>query len=420
MSHEHIAPADLRYLKTYDVLQAYCERMLPPVRKRGNVARCACPFGAHSRPDHLELAVRDGVGVALCRACGTGGSVLDVAAAMQGVDLNGHFAEVVRHVADVTGYTLRDTSSHAQPQRGRRASGTASEVRSIAARIAQQKQLSSAVPSPAPPPALEFLPAEDEAMALASVRYASKHSELMVRHAEAMQLPLASLMLHTDMELAMRGLLGLAPDGRLLYVYTVRDEAGRGRVVAVKLRGSRHPEERKLYIRHGAWQTGGLMRYDNGEPIRFMFAAGRPCALYGVDELEGHYMAFLTEGESDKLALDSVLEFRREAYQTGIDSPEDYIPEEEIPVAVAKAGAGGFKPEWAGKLAGLAVVIIADRDEAGRKGAQDTARILHEAGARDVYMWQPPEGYKDARAMVAACSPQAAYNNILNQMTLIQ
>ena len=46
-------------------------------------------------------------------------------------------------------------------------------------------------------------------------------------------LPLRDQMTHTDMALAGRGLLGLSPDGHLLYIYTCHDTAGAVRVLMV-------------------------------------------------------------------------------------------------------------------------------------------------------------------------------------------
>ncbi len=424
MSANHIDPADLQAIKSHDSLLAFCERELSPLRRRGRIHVCRCPFGVHTSTDHLELAERDGAGVAHCHACGGGGSVLDVAAAIMGIDARKQLAEAARYVAAVTGYNLRDTSTDT-PHKRRVGNYATARIRQAAETLAQKMTLSPAVP------VVEYLPAEDEVVAFEAIDYARYHENLMARHAAMLKLPLRSLMWHTylDADISMRGHLGLAPDGRLLYVYTTRDRQGRLRVSAVKLRHGGGQHEQMLWIWGGAWQMhtkdgkpcNFIPMERKGQPIKFLFSAlASNCPLFGTDELSGHDIALLTESESDKLSLDYMADYLREAYQTGIEEEEEYMPEAEIPVAMAYPSANGFRAHHAALFKGKSVYIIADADKAGLDGAGKTAQLLYEAGVRGVCQWTPPAPHKDIRAFInAAASPIDAYTHIMLNSTKI-
>ena len=72
-----ISDSDKAALKVPDVLHAYCRAVLGAGKQVGRLMFYPCPWGAHSRPK-LEVSERDGVGVAMCRACDCGGTVYDV------------------------------------------------------------------------------------------------------------------------------------------------------------------------------------------------------------------------------------------------------------------------------------------------------------------------------------------------------
>ncbi|HLP84599.1 MAG TPA: AAA family ATPase [Phycisphaerales bacterium] len=76
--------------------------------------------------------------------------------------------------------------------------------------------------------------------------------------------------------------------------------------------------------------------------------------------------------------------------------------------AVGVPMAGHCAPMLAELLAGRYSVLVADADNAGRKGAAKIAAAMHEATA-SVRIIEPPEGAKDARAAVIAGADQANF-----------
>ena len=64
-------------------------------------------------------------------------------------------------------------------------------------------------------------------------------------------------------------------------------------------------------------------------------------------------------------------------------------------------GAGKWRPEYAESLHGKSVVIIADKNAAGREHAEKVARSLHGAGVHCKVLELPGEGVKDATDFVA-------------------
>ncbi len=399
MSYTRIAEESIRRLKDYDVTLAYCEKMCAPVKRRGHTATCACPFGTHTQKNHLALAVKDGIGVAHCHACGGGGNVFHIAAAVLGIDPKGrgNFVKLAHHIADTVGITLREAAPNGETYRRKP--------------TPCRKPAPAAIPEPLPP-VTQYLSPEDEAIALAAVRFAASRDDLLAEHAERLQLPLATMQAHTSLEpaLADGGMIGLAPDGRLLYVYTVRDDSGNLRVVAVKLRGE-SAEEPKAVIRRGRWQSYGEMRYDSGKQARFIFSAGRACALFGIEAAKDAGIVILTEGESDKLACEASFSALYACY----DGDGEQIPAEHMPAIVAKPCAKGFRAEHAPMFAGKLVIIAADGDAAGLNGAMATAALLHANRAR-VTIWTPPDGYKDARKYYAETAVSGFPNTLAHSL----
>lgn len=370
-----ISPADVAALKAPEVLHAYCRAALGAGKQKGRLTFYPCPFGTHSRLK-LEVTERDGVGVALCRACNTGGTVFDVAAGVLGLDVKRDFASVVRGVADTVGYILRDDGTET-PRKGSR-KRKAGFSRPVGV---------SAPPAPArtADKPLEYLPPEMERAALDAVRRAADNPTRMATYAALLGIPFDCLMYHTRTEdAAALGLLGLDERGRLLYVYTHRPAPGEPvRVHLVKFRCKEIP-----------WRPG-----DDRS-----FHIPRGCSkdkLWGMDALTAAGVVVITEGESDALAV-------RAAFWAWLDdwahnAPETY-PYDAMPAVVCKPDASTFKESWAHRLRGKDVILVADSDVAGRTGAESTARILHAAGVRRVFIWTPT-GVKDARAALDATEP---------------
>ena len=365
--------SDIAALKGADVLQAYCERALGQGKRVGGKMFYPCPYGAHTRLK-LEVTDKNGCGLALCRACNRGGSVFDVAAGVLGVDPRKDFAACVEAVADAVGYNLTPDDGTA-PKKARR-SRKAGFSRPLAV---------PARPVPVEPVGepLEYLSPDEEAAALAAVERLRNATRLMADFAAMLGLPLGVIRSHTDMSLAVRGLLGVDERGRLVYVYThCLDDAAPVRVYSVK---TRNPQ---------GMQPRFLMR-------------GKKCALWGADDATARDAVWITEGESDALAVRAAVE---DWHEIALHTLDKYDPAT-FPAAVAKPDAGTFKPAWVRSLANKEVTLISDNDAAGAEGAAKTAEILHAAGVRCVYVWKP-ESVKDARAAFDRVEPWRLAANV--------
>lgn len=380
----NIAPADIAALRAPDVLHDYCRATLGTGKQIGRLTYYPCPYGSHTRPK-LEAVEKDGCGVAMCRACNRGGTVYDIAAAVEGIDPRKDFARCVQAVADAVGYTLTDTGNEKKPKKGNRRRKSAFFARSGVSAL-------PAMQTPADEP-VEYLPAEEEAAVLDAVRRLAARPDLQARFAEMLNLPPWIIQSHADIqECACRGLLGVDDRERLLYVYTRCPADGEPvRVQGVK---TRNPQ---------------------GVNPRFLMR-GKKSALWGIDAAEHAGMVLLTEGESDALAVRASVESELDRWLT--EEPETY-PANTLPAVVAKPDAGTFRESWARALRGKAVVLLADGDEAGQKGAEATAETLKKAGVRLIRKWTPAEDKKDARAALDSSRPWLLIGNIIERMTEI-
>lgn len=380
----NICPADIAALRAPDVLQDYCRAALGAGKRIGRLTFYPCPYGSHTRPK-LETTEKDGCGVAMCRACNRGGTVYDIAAAVEGIDPRKDFARCVQAVADAVGYTLTDSGTENAPKKSHRRRKIAfSARRGISAIPTAQK------PVEKPP---ELLQPEEEVAALDAVRRLAARPDLQARFAAMLNLPPWVIQSHTDIqECACRGLLGVDERERLLYVYTgcPSDDAP-ARVLGVK---TRNPQ---------------------GVNPRFLMR-GRKCALWGIDAAEYAGMVIVTEGESDALAVRAAVESE---FENWLRTNPDTYPKDSPPAVVAKPDAGTFRETWAHALRGKSVVLLADNDEAGQKGAEATAEALKKAGVRLVKKWTPAPGKKDARAALDAARPWLLIDDILTRMTEI-
>ena len=373
-----LSPADIDALKAPDVLHSYCRAALGAGKQVGRLTFYPCPWGAHTRPK-LEVTERDGIGVAMCRACDTGGTVFDVAAGVLGLDVKRDFSAVVRGVADSVGYVLRDDDTGTpQKTHRKRNAGFSRPLGVVTPPV-------SVTPAEKP---LEYLPADEEADALDAVRRLAGDADAQARYAALLGLPVDVLQYHTEtQEAAPLGLLGLDERERLLYVYTHRPAAGEPvRVFAVKRRSL------------------------PGESPRFIMR-GSPALPWGMDAVNAAGLVFVTEGESDALAV-------RAAFWAWLDDwarnePESYPAADTLPAVIAKPSAGTFKESWACRLKGKDTILVTDNDDAGRKGAGKTAAILRAAGVRRVFSWTPPDGFKDARAALDAARPWLLADDIM-------
>lgn len=365
-------------LKDPDILRNFCNKTLGQGKKVGQLMLYRCPWGVHTRLK-LEVAERDGVGVAMCRACNRGGTVFDVAAGVLGLDGKSNFPAVVQSVADTVGYALRDSGAE-KTQKRRRNRKT---------RFFCSGDVSGAgVPIPAIERPLVYLPPDKEAAALEAVRRAASSPDSLSEWASRLGLPLDVMNFHTDIqEAGPCGLLGLDEKGRLLYVYThVPADGEPVRVLGIK---TRNPE---------------------GVQPRFLMTGSKQ-APWGWDAVDSAGVVFVTEGESDALAVRAALWEWLEVWVHNM--PDSYPEADELPAVVAKPDAGTFRAEWAYRLKGKDVELVADNDDAGRRGAEKTAEILRAAGVRRVFLWTPPAGVKDARAALAVSCPWQMANDLI-------
>lgn len=373
----NISTADIAALKAPDVLHSYCRAALGAGKQVGRLTFYRCPWGAHTRPK-LEVTEREGIGVAMCRACNTGGTVFDVAAGVLELDVKRDFPAVVKAVADAVGYPLRDFTE-APPKKGRR---TRKESRSCCPAV-----VTKAAPVPPVDEPLDYLPQDEEEKAIEAMKRAEDFPEKLREHADRLGIPFEELEFRTHVDSLKYGGIGLDEYGRLLYIYAHRPAADKPmRVFAVKRRSL------------------------PGESPRFIMR-GSPALPWGMDNAADAELVIITEGESDSMAVNAAFSTFLE---WGARNAPDNYPKEELQAAViAKPSAGIFKESWALKLKGKNVILIVDNDEAGRKGAEKTAGILRAAGVRRVFSWTPPDGIKDARAALDAARPWLLADDIM-------
>lgn len=380
----NISPADIEALRAPEVLHDYCRAALGAGKQRGRLTFYPCPYGSHTRLK-LEVVDKGGSGLALCRACNRGGTVFDVAAGVLGVDARKDFSACVQAVAEAVGYTLTDTGTES-PHKSHRRRKAAFSARARVSTLPEAQKLAERP--------LEYLPPEEESTALEAVRNLAARPDLQERFAAGLNLPLWVIASHTDIqECACRGLLGVDTRGRLQYVYTHCPADGAPlRVHGVKTRNPQGVEPR--FLMHG-----------------------KKCALWGIDAADSAGMVIMTEGETDALAVRASLEQWLESWVH--ESPDDYPTPADLPAVVAKPDAGTFDETWAYALRGKSVVLIADPDEPGQKGASETVERLKKAGVRMVQIWTPPDGIKDARAAFDASRPYALIEDILKNKKAI-
>ena len=395
MTAAAFSQADLAALKAAETARAYAERVLGAPKREGAAWYFPCPFHTHARPKLRIDAAPDGAGLAVCKADGVQGDVFALAAAVLGLDARRDFAACVREVAEKTGYTLRADAPADSRKPARR--GRAGTLRRPPCPARMPRRGAQDAAERADGVQVEYLPADDEAAALDAVKRAAGRPDMMARHADALGLPLSALLVHTDIDdAAALGLLGLDAAGRLLYVYTRRDEGGRVRVPMVKRRSM--PDE----VAQGA--------------PRFLCRGGKQ-SLYGADAVRGRGEVFITEGESDALAVRAAVWCFADDWAH--NSPDDFT-QDCIPAVVAKPDAGTFRAAWADALRGKSVTLITDADDAGREGARKTADVLRAAGVRRVFLWMPGGGAKDARAAFDMAHPCDLADDIFGHRREIQ
>lgn len=392
-----MTPTEKEQLKSYESLLAYCEQALGRGTRSGSEWLFPCPFGAHERP-HLAIAAKDGGGVYRCRACDTGGDIFTLAAHLNSLDAKKDFPAVAQAVADALHISLTDSPAHTPrkaPSRRRR------------------EYTPPAVCTPTPAP--RFISPENEAFIWQRMQQTT--AAALEEQARLLRLPakgLEYIARHPE-----QGGLALAPDGRLLVIYTATDAAGKLRITACKLRCWKDRTNYPAYLHAGEWTPGrketdarflwiaknGIIQPTKaGEQPRRIYA---PTAPYGMQAALAARRVIITEGESDAWAARiSLAYFARLAGY----SPQDYA------AVVAIPGVSSFKAEWMPFFTGKAVALCLDADAAGQKALPHALDMLSDNRTR-AHIFTPPNGAKDLRAAFTAYAPAALAEQILQAFT---
>lgn len=389
-----MTPSEKEQLKSYESLLAYCEQALGRATRSGSEMRFTCPYGSHERP-HLAVANKDGQGVYRCRACNIGGDIFTLAAYLNHLDTKKDFNDIARAIADTLQITLTDDAGKQHCPR----------VTSRRRRRIQQPPLNTATP------AARFISAENENYLLQ--RMQATTAENLQAHAAALGLTakgLAYIARHPE-----QGGIALAPDGRLLVLYTAEDEAGKLRITACKLRKSKHAEDLPAYLHAGKWTTGKqatdarfmwiakngtLPPVKEGERPRYTYA---PTAPYGMQAAINARRIIITEGESD--AWTARISLAHYAKLAGYN-PCDFAS------VIAIPGVSSFKSDWMPYFIGKNILLCLDADEAGKKALPQVLDKLTAYSAR-VHIYTPAAGKKDLRAEFCTYAPAALAERLL-------
>lgn len=356
-----------------DYLHSYCSAKLGEPQRMGNLWIYPCPYGSHTRPK-LQVREYQGKGLAKCWACGKGGTVYDVAASVEGLDVKKDFAAVVQAVADAVGYVLHDETDKRPHKSIRKRKESFPRPSGVVAPLAPV--------TPAEKP-LEYLPPDAQQRIRQCMQRADDNSEKLREHADQLGIPFEELEVRTHLDSLKYGGIGLDEHGRLIYIY-----ADKGQIFAAKTRNH------------------------EGRQPRFILR-GSPALPWGMDDSADAETVIITEGESDTMAIHS--SFYELMEWVSHNAPDRYPRYELLPAVIAKPSASTFNATCGAKLRGKDVILVVDNDEAGRNGAEKTAAVLRAAGVRRIFTWLPPDGCKDARAALDISRPWTLAENILTK-----
>ena len=336
-----------------------------------------CPWH-HERTPSCSVQVKGGVLVAHCFACEAGGSVLDMVAAVYGLDIKRDFREVLRATAEIGGQW--DVLDELDGRQG-------GEPR----------------PRPAPRPAPPREPEPERPAPLAAERFAELACAILDAAPVRSQPDVWRYLEGRGLaELAEADGWGALPEpkaqGPLLDELVRRfglDVLARSGVLMLSRQGGAsvvrggHPvlvwPEHRLVIPwrgpDGAVLTlqRRLMRTPrDGEP-KYVFPSGRrPGWPYGAEAIQwaqvGDAVAFV-EGAPDVLA------FRRMAH----------VRQMPRVLVLGLPGVKGWRPEWPKLACGRLALVALDADKAG-DDARDFIGALWRAGSKDVRRLRPRKG----------------------------
>ncbi len=363
-----LTDGSLRRLKSPATLQAFAERHLAPVRKQGGKLYCQCPAREHEKQYHCEIQLNEQEGVWYCQACKTGGSIIQLAALLWSLDPRADFPEICRRIAATTSTPIEETSA---PRRAASLPATTATTATTAAPAKHQVQ---------------ELTDEEQAIVAkcaASCRaMAAAYPDKLDAHAAELGISPAVLALAP---------VGLSERGHLCYLYPSGIKE-RGIIDEAATKAAGETRFLPYYLFRRSW-----FKSDIPATVRFAWAAGRPCGhLWGELDAERDAV-IITEGESDSLAVQTMIAGAMEAAQTGLDEGEPYTPSAAFPDVLAlPSAASTVRHEEAARLAGRTVIIIADNDGPGQDSARELRDILARAGVTRIFVWTPPSG-KDFR-----------------------
>lgn len=373
-----IAPSDVAALQELKYLVRFCDKVLGQGIKVGSAWYYACPWGDHTNI-HLDVHEYNERGNAHCWRCGKRGNVFHVAAAVLHKDIRKDFKELVRYVAKMVGYELREGAEVS--------GGKERNTRWVGDDPARYRR----VPVEEKEEEIQFMPQGEAEEVWNAVDRAQREHHLLDSYAEELGLPPDALLSHADLSRAAYGMLGLTPEKRLLFVYTAWDEGGRLRITMTKQRGLR------------------------GESPRFRLNKGaKKQVLYGAAAIGEREFIIITEGESDTLAARyALLRWAEKEYPS--------CREDDLPIVVAKPDAGTFLSTWARTMKGKKVIICADNDTAGVQGAVKTCESLKQYGVGSIYLWNAPTGCKDVRDVYVryAQTPEKLMDEILGNLIIL-
>lgn len=330
-------------------------------RRNGNRWRIACPVHGGSDPNCV-VEVKGGTIVFVCHsACAeAGGDALDLVAAVRGLDLRSAFGEVLREAAGIAGVAIDGPSSGPRSMRREPPRDPAIEQHERELAEGRARVLATLA---------ELCPLEGDGL-----RYLTDQRGLDARTCRAAHVGFVA-----DPERVRRTLVRGFPA-------SVLDELG------IVYRGEHFAFERHPMLFFIV--RGGVPVYVQGRALieppkkherwRSM-RGGVPC-LWGVDSLahDPRRRVVLAEGP-----IDGITAVQWSRGRTAV---------------VGVFGAGGLKHEWCLALRGRSVTIALDPDEAGDRGADRAAAMLHAVGA-EVRRLEIPSGM-DLNAWW--CAEQAA------------
>jgi DNA primase len=315
-----------------------------------------CPFPGHDDrgPSCSITSGADRTIRVRCFGCGASGDVLDLIAAVRGIDPERAFREVLVEAARLANVELDQprANGHAGARRTPPiAESTALDVADFAELVAPLLHLGQLEASPAAADVCSYL---DDRGLLEPAR-AAGWAALPPRHEQAPRARMLQGFFGAE-RCASSGLFRGAgfvwSDHRLLIPW--RDATGR--VATIQRR-----------------------RLDAGEP-KYVFATGRrPTAPYGIDGLAsvGPETAIVfVEGAVDALALYALNRSR------GLDR-----------IVLGLPGVSGWRTEWASLARGRAAIVALDADDAGERKVPELVADLRSAGATSVRRELPRDAH---------------------------